>query len=344
MQHKVINSVKRQIVYVTDERKETFMKNQNLDNYEKYFVPQNEDILPIDTVKVTFFGATTLLFDDGENQILIDGMVTRPSLFKVLTSKLETDKSLVDHILKRENIKQLRAIFVSHSHYDHALDISYIANKTKAKIYGSRSTINIGRGGNVPEDNLSAINSYDQITVGKFTVTVLPSIHSKPTIFNNDIGVVIESPLRQPAKMREYTEGGSFDFLIQYKDKKILIRPSFNYIEGALDDIRADVLFLGIGGLGKADTATKRKFYEEIVEKVEPKLIVPIHWDNFFLSLDKPLRGPMRLIDNLSIALDYMIKRTEEDNISFKLLQGFQCIELFCDDNYNSLYDIPKQA
>jgi L-ascorbate metabolism protein UlaG (beta-lactamase superfamily) len=109
------------------------------------------------------------------------------------------------------------------------------------------------------------------------------------------------------------------------------VRPSFNYIEGALDAIRADALFLGIAGLGKADTATKNTFYAETVEKVKPGLVVPIHWDDFFLPLDKPLQAPVRLKDNLPAGLDYMIARTERDQISFKILQAFQSILLFSD-------------
>ena len=31
-------------------------------------------------LKVTFFGTTTLLFDDGKDQVLFDAHVTRPSL------------------------------------------------------------------------------------------------------------------------------------------------------------------------------------------------------------------------------------------------------------------------
>ena len=33
-----------------------------------------------DTVTVTWFGVTTLLFDDGDTQLLIDGFFSRPSL------------------------------------------------------------------------------------------------------------------------------------------------------------------------------------------------------------------------------------------------------------------------
>ena len=303
------------------------MKN-SINNYQKYFIPQNEEVLPEGAVKITSFGTTTLLFDDCKNQILIDGLLTRPSFFKLVTSKIKTDKTLVNRIIKKEKINRLRAIFVSHSHYDHALDVAYIANQTNAEIYGSKSTINIGRGGNVPEDKLKLFNMNKPVKIGEFTVTILPSVHSKPTRFNDDIGVAIEKPLKQPAKMQDYTEGGSFDFLVQHNDKKILVRPSFNYLEGSLNNIRADVLFLGIGGLGRADIATKDKFYEETVKKVHPKLVVPIHWDNFCTSLDKPLKAQIRLFDNLPQGLNYMIKQTNEDQISFKILQGYQSVIL----------------
>lgn len=289
---------------------------------------QNKKILLEGAVRITFLGTTTLLFDDGETQILIDGLLTRPSLFKLVTSKIKTDQTLVDHILKKENVNHLKAIFVSHSHYDHALDVAYIANQTDAEIYGSKSTLNIGRGGNIPEDKLKLFNINEPVTVGKFTVKILPSIHSKPARFNDDIGVIIEKPLKQPAKMQDYTEGGSFDFLVQHNNEKILVRPSFNYIEGSLDNIRADVLFLGIGMFGKADITTKNKFYEETVKKVHPKLVIPIHWDNFCSPLDKPLKAQLRFFDDLPAGLDYLIKQTTNDQISFKILQGYQSVIL----------------
>ena len=39
-------------------------------------------------MKVTFFGTTTLLFDDGKDQILFDAHFTRPSLVKYAGGQL----------------------------------------------------------------------------------------------------------------------------------------------------------------------------------------------------------------------------------------------------------------
>ncbi|MCR5067259.1 MAG: hypothetical protein K6A14_04260 [Erysipelotrichaceae bacterium] len=73
-------------------------------------------------MKVTFFGTTTLLFDDGTDQILFDCHFTRPSLAKYITNGSEpTDTALADFLMKLHDISRLKAIFVSHSHHDHVM-------------------------------------------------------------------------------------------------------------------------------------------------------------------------------------------------------------------------------
>ena len=51
-------------------------------------------------MKVTFFGTTTLLFDDGRDQILFDCHFTRPSLAKYIGGSEQTDTVLADRMLK----------------------------------------------------------------------------------------------------------------------------------------------------------------------------------------------------------------------------------------------------
>ncbi|MDO4529295.1 MAG: hypothetical protein Q4B55_02685, partial [Lachnospiraceae bacterium] len=61
-------------------------------------------------MKVTFFGTTTLLFDDGKDQIFFDAHMTRPSLMKYIFGSQPTDKELVDEMLKLHKVDRLRAI------------------------------------------------------------------------------------------------------------------------------------------------------------------------------------------------------------------------------------------
>lgn len=195
-------------------------------------------------MKVTYLGTTVLLFDDGNSQILFDAHITRPSINKALLGKLETNEKLADEMIENYHMDRLQAIFISHSHYDHVLDAPYLAKKCNAYIYGSESTLNVARGGNVKEDKLKEFHAPETICIGEYRITVLPSCHSKAHWYNADLGKTIDYPVFQLARKKEYKEGGSFDFLVENGGKKYLIRPSFNYIKGQLDGMDADVMFL----------------------------------------------------------------------------------------------------
>ena len=254
-------------------------------------------------MKATFFGTTTLLFDDGVDQVLFDCHFTRPSLARYIFSRSETDRVLADELLAVHRVDRLRAIFISHSHHDHVMDAPYVTKRCGATVYGSASALNVARGGGVAEEKLAAFRGGETFSVCGFRVTVIPSLHSKPTILNDDLGQTIDKPLKQPARLRDYREGGSFDFLVEAGGRRYLIRPSFNYIPGQLDGIRADVLFLGVAGLAKADAATEAAFFSETVDKVRPGLVIPLHWDNFFSRLDRPVRGMPRPVEHTNLAL-----------------------------------------
>ena len=282
-------------------------------------------------MKVTFFGTTTLLFDDGKDQILFDCHFTRPSLIQyirggdpsehpflaaVYNVAISTDTKIVDEMLEKHHVDRLRAIFISHTHHDHVMDAAYVANKCGAAIYGSSSAMNVGRGGQVPEDQLIQFQPDETYEVGGFKIKVLTSIHSNPTILNNDLGQTIDEPLPQPARLRTYKEGGSFDFYVEAEGKKFLIRPSFNYIEGQLDGYSADVAFLGVAGLAKADDEMVKTFFRETVEKTAPKVVIPIHWDNFFSPLDQPITGMPSIIEKTEVVFFKLAKYCEAQDVN----------------------------
>ena len=266
-------------------------------------------------MKVTFFGTTTLLFDDGKDQIFFDVHFTRPSLMKYIFGSQGTDTALADRLLAAHHVDRLRAVFISHTHHDHVMDAPYVVNCCGAQLYGSSSALNVARGGDVPEARLTEFRGGETFTAGGFSVRLIPSIHSKPTILNNDLGQTIDAPLRQPARLRDYKEGSSFDFIVKAEGKTFVIRPSFNYIPGQLDDVRGDVLFLGVAGLAKADGETERRFFAETVDKVHPRVVIPLHWDNFFSPLTKPVRGMIRPVEKTEVVFYKLARYCEAHQI-----------------------------
>ena len=280
-------------------------------------------------LKITYFGTTVLLFDDGKDQILFDAHVTRPSLRKYITgAEVVTDKNLCDKLIKLHHIDRLRAVFISHTHHDHVMDAPYIANQCGAAVYGSESAKNVALGGGVPEEKTIVFQHGSSFSIGEYRIRILKSLHSKPNILNNDLGEPIPEPLVQPASLKAYKEGGSFDFYVEHGEKRILIRPSFNYIEGQLDGFQADVIFLGVAGLAKADKAMEENFFKETVEKTGAKLVIPVHWDNFFSSLEEPIADMPELIEETKLVFFKLAKYCEAHGVNFLIQYPCTSIEL----------------
>jgi L-ascorbate metabolism protein UlaG (beta-lactamase superfamily) len=299
----------------------------NIDNYAQYYT-DNYAQPTNGSVKVTFLGTSTLLFDDGATQILIDGFFTRMSLTQLKLSENQSDKSLIDNHLKRFGMNRVKGLFVTHSHFDHAFDAAYTAQKTGAKLYGSRSTLNIGRGGGLPESQMQLFKSQDTIRLGDFKIRVIPSKHSEPNVLKDD-GVEIQQPLAQPAKIEAYTEGGSYDFLIEHKGHSIYVKPSANFVEGALDSLKADVFFCGISTIGKHPVDWQQTFYNQTVRRLEPSVFVPLHWDDFTKPLSEHLEMLPRYANDSPKDFDPIIQWLKEDKIQFRILQGTKSIVLF---------------
>jgi len=297
----------------------------DIDRYGSYLVDDNGTTSD-SSVRVTFFGASTLLIDDGVTQILIDGFFSRYSITTILTSDIATDTVIVNRYLRDYKMDRLAGIFVTHSHYDHSFDAGYIARKTGTTLHGSKSTLNVGRGVDVPESLMEEFEPNKDLVFGNFTIRVIPSKHSPS---NGKLDGEILQPLRQPASYKAYLEGGAYDFLVTYNGKKIYIKPSPNFIPGALDSLNADALFLGVALITKQDSSWTNDFYRENVTALKPSLLVPLHWDDFFEPVSDHLLMLPIVMANVDDDFDYMIERTKADGIKFKLLQGEKSIVLF---------------
>ena len=66
-------------------------------------------------MKVTYFGTTTLLFDDGKDQILFDCHFTRPSLPVYISGSEGTDRALTDELIAKHHIDRLRDLHLTYT-------------------------------------------------------------------------------------------------------------------------------------------------------------------------------------------------------------------------------------
>ncbi len=291
--------------------------------------PQGEE-----EVKVTFLGTSTLLFEDSHGtQLMVDAFLSRPGMIPVLINRsLPTATERVEAALERAAVKRgmLKAVLVTHSHYDHAQDLVYIARATGATVYGSQSTLNIGRGGGLSETQMKVFTPGVPLPIdAHFTVIAYKSRHSPATPLNDDLGVPIDQPLCQPAGRKDFTEGGTFDVLIRHGQHSILVKSGANYVYGGLDGVHAEVLFLGTARLAKQCSCFADRLYEQTVGVVHPRLVIPVHWDDFFSELSDQLSMSMRVVDDVPGAFRWLRGRLQQDGIRFGIMQGYQSVILF---------------
>lgn len=284
----------------------------SLDAYRNRFLaPLAED--PSSSLRVTFLGVTTLLFDDGETAILTDGFFSRPGLV-ALVRPIAPDRERIGAALARAGITRLAAVIPVHSHYDHAMDAPEVARLTGATLVGSESTANVGRGDGLAEERIHAVEDGETLTFGRFRVTMVLSRHFPHGMSMGEI----REPLRPPARASAYLDGGAYSIFIEHDGRAMLVQGSAGYVDGKLAGRQADTIFLGVAGLSRKDDAYSEAYWREVVQAVRPKRIVPIHWDDFTRPLEEPLLPFPRFFDDLDATMRFVLERAEKEEIDVR--------------------------
>ncbi|MBF5032897.1 MULTISPECIES: MBL fold metallo-hydrolase [unclassified Micromonospora] len=277
------------------------------------------------SVEAVFFGTSTVHVSDGSSGILIDGFLSRPSLLRVALGRVAPDLGRITAALSRAGVTRVDALFVSHSHYDHVMDAPEVVKHLGGRLFGSESTLNVGRGAGLDEQSMTRIADGDEYPVGAFTVRVFVGDHSPGNRFPG----VIEAPLVPPVRASRYRDGGCFSFLVTHPGGSLLIHPSANYVPHRFDGLDVDVLYLAIGALGVQPQQFQSDYWRHVVDATRPGLIVPIHWDDFFVSLDRGLRPLPRFFDRFAVARAFLDRKSRESGIAVRFPKPFEVVRPF---------------
>lgn len=262
--------------------------------------PPYPSIVPtLDAVTMTWLGVTTLLFDDGETQLLIDGFFTRPSITDMLLGRpIASDAATINYVLDEYRMRRLAAIIPAHSHFDHAMDIGAIANRTSASILGSESSAQIARGAGVPEDQIVVAGNGDNYTFGQFTVTLIESAHA-PIGFGGSVPYAgsIDTPLSMPAPLSAWRSGKSYTVVVAHPHGTTIVQASAGFRQGALDGIKADVAVLGVALLEGLGHDHGEQYWQAVVTTSGATRVFPVHFDDYSQPFGE-IRLYPRLLDN----------------------------------------------
>jgi L-ascorbate metabolism protein UlaG (beta-lactamase superfamily) len=260
-----------------------------------------------DAVTVTWLGVTTLLFDDGDTQILIDGFFSRPSVADILFStKVQSNAAQINFVMDEYQMRRLAAIIPVHSHFDHAMDIGAIANRSSASIIGSETTANIARGAGVPEDQIVIAESGSDYDFGNFSVRIIDSEHA-PLGWGGSVPYpgTVDTPLDLPAPVSAWKEGTSYSVVVMHPQGTTLVQGSAAFLQGALDEVVADVVMFGVFGLENFGREYTEKVWLSLVTSTGAKRVIPIHFDDYTRPFGHIELSP-RIIDDFVDSAEWL--------------------------------------
>jgi L-ascorbate metabolism protein UlaG (beta-lactamase superfamily) len=183
-------------------------------------------------------------------------------------------------------------VLVGNTHFDHAVDAPAIARRFGCKAYGSDSLVNLMALHGLAEQTVE-VEPYRTYELGPFEVSFTPSVHSKLLLglavpYDGDLTCEHLDALSPAA----YRCGQVWGISIDVAGTRIYHQGSANLIDEAIRVGDVDVFLAGVAGRGFTED-----YWRRIIPRLDPKIVVPTHYDNFF----RPLGEPMEFVSNVQL-------------------------------------------
>jgi L-ascorbate metabolism protein UlaG (beta-lactamase superfamily) len=172
-------------------------------------------------------------------------------------------------------------VLVGHTHFDHAVDAPAIARRFNCTAYGSSSLVNL-MALHGSADRAVEVEPYRTYELGPFEVSFAPSVHSKLLL---GLAVPYDGELTcehlDSLSPGAYRCGQVWGISIEVAGLRFYHQGSANLIDDAVRERGVDVFLAGIAGRGFT-----RDYWRRILPRLDPRVVVPTHYDNFFRPLE----------------------------------------------------------
>lgn len=211
--------------------------------------------------------------------LLIDPYASRADLRQVATGRpIRSDPAAVRRFLPRSD-----AVLVGHTHFDHVVDVPAVVARDSCPAYGSSSLARLLGLFDLGHHAVD-VEAHQRYTIGPFDVTFVPSRHSKLVAglavpFDGELTCHHLDGLHAGA----YRCGQVWGIRIEFGGTVLYHQGSADLIDDEIDDTPVDVFLCGIAG-----RMFTERYLERVLRRLQPSVVVPQHWDDFFRPLDAP--------------------------------------------------------
>jgi len=217
--------------------------------------------------------------------LFVDPYLSRAPLRSLLLRRRALpDPALLDRYAGAAGSADVASVLVGHTHFDHAVDAPAIAQRFHAPAYGSESLVRLmrlhGLGGLAVE-----VEPYRRYELGPFVVSFTPSVHSKLILgrrvpFDGELSCDHLHGLTPGA----YRCGQVWGIRIEVGGTSFYHQGSANLVDEALRREPVDVFLAGVAG-----RSVTPRYWERVLPRLDPRVVVPTHYDDFFKPLGAPL-------------------------------------------------------
>jgi len=216
--------------------------------------------------------------------LFVDPYVSRVPLRALLLRRVYApDPVMLDRYIAAPG--QVAGVLVGHTHFDHALDAPEIARRFGCKAYGSASLTHLmalhGLGERAVE-----VEPHRTYELGPFAVRFIPSRHSKLLLgrkvpFDGELTCEQLDGLTPGA----YRCGQVWGIRIEVAGTSLYHQGSADLEDAELSHEPVDVFLAGVAG-----RSVTPRYWERVLPKLDPAIVVPTHYDNFFRPLGNEFR------------------------------------------------------
>jgi L-ascorbate metabolism protein UlaG (beta-lactamase superfamily) len=238
-------------------------------------LPRNLELewLGVSGYRLTYEGKT----------VFIDPYVSRVPFSSLLRNRSALpDPAMLERFIDPRG--DVVGVLVGHTHFDHAVDAPAICRRIGCKAYGSDSLVNLMALHGLADKAVS-VEPYRTYELGPFAVSFTPSAHSKLLL---GLRVPMDGELTcdhvDGLCPRAYRCGQVWGIRIEVGGVSFYHQGSADLIDDAIRPGRVDYMLAGIAG-----RSFTRDYWRRILPKLDPEVIVPTHYDDFWKPLDSRL-------------------------------------------------------